>query len=441
MDLTTLISGFGGVAYTLLAFVVALSIIVAIHEYGHYIVGRWSGIHAEVFSLGFGPVLYSRTDKRGTVWQIAALPFGGYVKFLGDANAASVGGEEGGPTGRNTMTGAPLWARAATVAAGPIFNFILTFLIFSAVVFFNGQTANPLKVDSFPPLPPQVQLELQEGDQLLQIEGLEVSTAEAFGQIIDALPVEPRLDYTVLRDGQEVTVEGPFPYVPLISSIAPRSAAISVNLRVGDVITAIDGAPIYAFSQLQEAVVNSEGSALLLDVWRDGEEMQFTLVPRPRDQPLADGTFERRWMIGIGSGLFFEPATEPLGAFAAMGAGVSQTWGVITSSLDGLKQIITGAISTCNLNGPVGIAQTSAAMASQGTQSFIWFIAVLSTAVGLLNLFPIPVLDGGHLVFHAYEAVTGRKPSDRALQILMAAGLTLLLSLMIFALGNDIFCP
>ena len=121
MDLASLISEFGGIAYTLLAFVVALSVIVAIHEYGHYIVGRWSGIHAEVFSLGFGPVLYSRVDRRGTKWQIAALPFGGYVKFLGDANAASVGGVEGeSAPARNTMAGAPLWARSATVAAGPL---------------------------------------------------------------------------------------------------------------------------------------------------------------------------------------------------------------------------------------------------------------------------------------------------------------------------------
>src|SRR6056297_945556 len=122
---------FGGFAFTLIAFVIALSIIVAIHEYGHYIVGRWTGIHAEVFSLGFGPVLWSREDRRGTTWQVAALPFGGYVKFLGDANAASVGNEDTDlreVDKRRTMLGAPLWARAATVAAGPVFNFALSFL-------------------------------------------------------------------------------------------------------------------------------------------------------------------------------------------------------------------------------------------------------------------------------------------------------------------------
>ena len=137
----------------------------------------------------------------------------------------------------------------------------------------------------------------------------------------------------------------------------------------------------------------------------------------------------------------FELATEPMGVWRALGDGVAETGGIITGSLSGLGHIITGAISTCNLSGPIGIAQTSGAMASQGTQSFLRFIAVLSTAVGLLNLFPIPALDGGHLVFYAYEAVMKRPPSDGALRILMGIGLTLVLTLMIFALGNDIFCP
>ena len=143
MDIIGLIPSFGGVFFTVIAFIIALSVIVAIHEYGHYIVGRWCGIHAEVFSLGFGPVLYSRTDKRGTVWQIAALPFGGYVKFLGDADAAS--GKDGETISKlsdadraRTMHGAALWRRAATVAAGPVFNFILSIGIFAAVIFVQG---------------------------------------------------------------------------------------------------------------------------------------------------------------------------------------------------------------------------------------------------------------------------------------------------------------
>ena len=216
---------------------------------------------------------------------------------------------------------------------------------------------------------------------------------------------------------------------------------MAAGLEVGDVIRAIDGEPVYAFRQLRSAVEASEGGALALDVWRDGEMLEFTLSPRRMDLPLAEGGFETRWLIGIRGGLFFEPVTEPVGLLDAAQYGVAQTGFIIQSSLSGLWHMITGAISSCNLQGPIGIAETSGAAASQGLDDFIWFIAVLSTAVGLLNLFPIPVLDGGHLLFHAYEAVAGKPPSDKALKIFMSVGLMLLLSLMLFALTNDIFCP
>jgi regulator of sigma E protease len=156
---------------------------------------------------------------------------------------------------------------------------------------------------------------------------------------------------------------------------------------------------------------------------------------------LPEGGFETRWLIGITGGLFFEPVTERAGALEALSYGAEQTWFIITSSLSALQHIILGQISTCNLSGPIGIAETSGAVASQGIDDFVWFIAVLSAAVGMLNLFPIPVLDGGHLVFHAYEAVTGKPPSDGAVRILMTVGLALMGSLMLFALFNDLTCP
>ena len=158
--------------------------------------------------------------------------------------------------------------------------------------------------------------------------------------------------------------------------------------------------------------------------------------------PRAEGGFETRWLIGISGGLNFDLETERPGVFDALSMGAGQVWYVITSSLSGLWHMITGAISTCNLSGPVGIAQTSGAMASQGGTSFIWFVAILSTAVGLLNLFPVPVLDGGHLVFHAYEAVARKPPSDAALRILMSLGIGLIGTLMLFAIANDLWlCP
>lgn len=439
-----LLPSFGGFIGTLGAFVLALSVIVAIHEYGHYIVGRWCGIHAEVFSLGFGPVLFSTFDRHGTRWQLAALPFGGYVKFLGDADAAS--GKDGSQISemtpeeaKRTMHGAALWRRSATVAAGPVFNFILSIVVFAGVMWAQGVAVETPTVGTLKELPGQ-QASLQEGDEILAVAGTEVANFSELYTLTDTLPLGPT-DYTVLRDDQRVDVTGPFPMPPRIDQLHPQSAAMDVDLAEGDVIQSIDGQPITAFRQLRDMVEVSEGKPLVLTIWRDGKTFDVTLVPRRADLPLPDGGFETRYLIGVSGGLFFEPLTETPGPLQAVGYGVSQTWAIIKSSLSGLGHMVTGAISSCNLQGPLGIAETSGAAASQGVQSFIWFIAVLSTAVGLLNLFPVPVLDGGHLVFHAYEAVSGKPPTDRALRVFFGVGLAFILTLMVFALSNDLFCP
>ncbi|WP_193140709.1 MULTISPECIES: RIP metalloprotease RseP [unclassified Meridianimarinicoccus] len=445
MELIGLIPSFGSLAYTIAAFVVALSVIVAVHEYGHYIVGRWSGIHAEVFSLGFGPVLARWTDRRGTVWQIAALPLGGYVKFLGDSDAASGKDaralEQMHPAERRrTMHDAPLWARSATVAAGPVFNFVLSIIVFALIAMFQGQAKAPLTIAELRPMPFGAQA-LMPGDQIVEIHGRDVPDFSGFGTFVNNLPVAPELDYTVERDGRELTFPGPYPYPPLVTSVTPQSAAMDAGLETGDVILSVGDTRISSFEDLRSAVLISNGAPLDLEVWRDGDAFPMTLTPREVDVPSEDGGFEQRYLIGVTGGLFFVPETETLGPITALGFGFSQVGNIVQQSLSGLYHMITGAISSCNLSGPIGIAETSGAAASQGAVSFIWFIAVLSTAVGLINLFPVPVLDGGHLVFHAWEAVTGSAPSDRALRVLMAGGLALILSLMIFAVTNDIFCP
>jgi regulator of sigma E protease len=450
LDAIGLIPSFGGVAFTIVVFVLALSIIVTVHEYGHYIVGRWSGIHAEVFSLGFGPVLWSRHDRRGTKWQIAVLPLGGYVKFLGDADAASAGKDEGflehvvhaerEKELRRSMLGAPLWARAATVAAGPLFNFIMSILIFAAFFMIQGVRIEPVTVGALANLP-VAEANLRPGDVIVAIDGRPTPDEEAFYKVLDEIEVAPMVDFTVLRDGTETRQSAPWPVPNLIASLQPGSAAIDAGLEVGDVIVALDDKPLVSFRELLEVVKASDGRPLKLGVWRDGDTFDVTLQPRRMDVPSADGGFETRWLIGITRGLAFEPATEALGPVAAVTDGARQVVFLMRTSLSGLWHMITGAISSCNLRGPLGIAETSGDMASQGVGSFIWFVAVLSTAVGLLNLFPIPVLDGGHLVFHAYEAIVRRPPSERALKAMMGTGLVLILALMVFALSNDLFCP
>ena len=449
MDIGTLVGQFGGFFWVILAFIVALSVIVAIHEYGHYIVGRWSGIHADVFSIGFGPVIWSRKDKRGTQWQIALLPLGGYVKFAGDANAASGKDEEAmeevaaDPEAlRKTMHGAPLWARALTVAAGPVFNFAFSAILFFGVVMWSGTPSDPLTVSKLRPLP-DVQSGLQPGDRILRIEGQEVPSfiGNDVLKFANALPRQAELAYEVERDGETVSTVGPFLAPARVGGVTPRSAAQVAGLKEGDVITHVDGTRIYAFGDLARVVESSDGRGIPLIVWSDGVSRDITLTPKRVDEPQDEGGFVTYWRIGVASSMAFEPAYESVGVWDALSGSVSQVGRIITGSITGLGSMIAGQISTCNLSGPIGIAQTSGAMASQGVDSFIWFIAVLSTAVGLLNLFPIPALDGGHLVFYAFESVTGRPPSDRALRILMTIGLTLVLGLMMFSLFNDIFCP
>lgn len=445
MDVLGLIPSFGGLFFTIAAFVAALLVIVTVHEYGHYIIGRWSGIHAEVFSIGFGPVLLRRHDLRGTRWQLALLPFGGYVKFMGDSDAAS--GKDGAAIShmtaeeqRHTMHGAPLWARAATVAAGPIFNFIFSILVFGAFFLVQGVATDVPMVGKIYPMPAGA-YDLQEGDRIMEIGDKPIPDNAAFATVIDSLTPSPTVRYLVERDGETHEVTGPYPFPPRVGGVQPQSAAIDAGLAEGDVIEAINGTSIETFSQLRDAIGESDGAPQLLGVWRDGKEFTVTLNPRRKDLPMADGGFETRWLIGLSGSMAFEPQTRTPGPLEAIQRGAEQTWYIASTSLSGLYHMVTGAISSCNLTGPIGIAETSGAMASQGAADFIWFIAILSTAVGLLNLFPVPVLDGGHLVFHAYEAMIGKPPSDRALRVLMAGGLTILLSLMAFALGNDLFCP
>jgi len=444
LDLMQFLPMFGNFAFMIAAFVVALSVIVAIHEYGHYIVGRWCGIHADVFSLGFGPVVYSRVDQRGTKWQIAALPLGGYVKFMGDANAASVGmdGTVSEADERRTMLGAPLWARAATVAAGPIFNFVLAIAIFAGSIMYQGRSADPLTFGEMRPLPASFASDLREGDVMVAIEGVLFNDTERTVAISDLVPIQERLDYTVLRGGDEITIDGPYYFPAAVSSVSPRSAADDADIKVNDVITAIDGVPVFAFKQVQDIVLAADGAALDFEIWREGETLTKTIAPRRVDLPKPEGGFETRWLVGITGTIFFEEKTVSVGPFEAVSLGAQGLWNTLTTSLSAMQHILIGQISTCNLSGPVGIAETSGSMAEQGAQSFIWFIGALSAAVGLMNLFPIPVLDGGHLVFYAYEAVTRRKPSDRAVQVFMFLGLSLILSLMTFTILNDIIlCP
>lgn len=444
MDISSLIAGAGNTVWTVVFFVIALAIIVAVHEYGHYIVGRWSGIHAEVFSLGFGPVIYSRVDQRGTRWQIAALPFGGYVKFFGDKDAASSPDQAAlaeltAEEKRHTMTGAPLWARTATVAAGPVFNFVLAILIYIGMITYTG-VATDLPVVGKVISSPYEGDSLQTGDQVLAINGVQTPDLVSYMKVASETAPAAAVDYLVQRGDAQVAVKGLHPLPAIVGSVHPQNAAMAAGMQPGDFILQAAGTEITAFSQLPAIVEAAAGGTVALTVWRDGQLMELNLTPNRRDIPKADGSFETRWLIGLSGGLLFEPETRYAGPIETVEMALKQSWFIAKASISGLWHVATGGISSCNISGPIGMAEVMGDAARSGPEVFIGMLAALSLGIGLLNLFPIPVLDGGHLVFYAYEAVFRRPPSPRALQVLMTGGLAIVLSFMVFALTNDFFC-
>ncbi len=445
MDLIASIPLIGGFLSVVLPFLVVISIVVFIHEYGHYIVGRWCGIHAETFSLGFGRVLTSWTDKRGTRWQIAALPLGGYVKFLGDADPSSRTDDAALAAmsehdRSRSFPGAAIWKRMLTVVAGPVANFILSAVVFAGLAMWSGLVITPPTFGEIDRAQLGEEVDLQPGDVLVQVNGQTVERFSDLQRIAQAMKPPGPLTLVVSREDDTHEVKVPFPIVPVVEGVEPLSPASRAGLQVGDLIVAADGETLTTFGDLRDAVLPSIGKTLILGVRRNGEILSMPIRPQERVAEDGQGGFEKRVMIGVsgGSGYFFSPETATPMPWTALWIGVQRIEAVISGSLRAIKEIITGGLEAKNLQGPVGIASVSGHFADQGLMEFITLIAVISTAIGMLNLFPIPVLDGGHLVIFTYEAITGRPPAPMALQIAMSVGLSLVLLLMVFATYNDV---
>ncbi len=442
MEFISQIPVFGGFLSTLTAFVVVLGVVVFVHEYGHYIVGRWSGIHSEKFSLGFGPVIWSRTDKHGTQWQLAAIPLGGYVQFLGDRGAASETdfealGEMSEVDVARSFPSARLYKRALTVAAGPFANFLLATVIFAGLVTWQGITIDEPTVGELFAMPTS-NYDLKVNDRILEVEGQAISD---FGDIIDitlAMETPGDMEILVLRDGEERLVSAPYMLIPGVYGVDPLSAAGAAGLKSGDFVVEAAGQRITSFGELQVIVAASGDTEINLKVWRDGAYLDLPITPVLREFPDGEGGFTERVMIGVYGAFAFLPATETPTPWNAVYIGAKQTVNFIDSSLNGIKHMFLGNLSPSNLQGPIGIAQASKESANQGLRSFLTMIAIISTGIGMLNLFPIPMLDGGHLVFYIYEAVRGRPPSKKAIQAFMSIGLAMVLLLMVFATYNDL---
>ncbi|RMF39669.1 MAG: RIP metalloprotease RseP [Alphaproteobacteria bacterium] len=434
--------GFVTEYFIYLWFVVVLGVVVFVHELGHYLVGRWCGIHAEVFSIGFGRELFGWVDRRGTRWRVSLLPLGGYVKFLGDADGSSRADPEmlasmDPQTRAHSFHGAAVWRRALTVAAGPVFNFLFSILVFAALALWVGKAQDSAVIGSVVEVPGH-ETGLKPGDVILALNGKPVANLREFyteaGKVEPGTPLKIELE----RDGTRRMLEIPTLQPPLVGDVHPYSAAWRAGLKEGDLILEVDGRPIPDFSALQKVVLASEGRELTVTFQRGTELHTVTMTPKVTDIPTADGGFEKRVLIGVGILPVIGPVVESQSLPDALLSGVVRTEQVIVSSISGLVHIIRGDVSAKNLQGPIGIAQLSGEMAKLGLDRLISLVALISTAIGLLNLFPIPVLDGGHLVFLGIETATGRPPEGRWVDFATALGLAMVLLLMLFATYNDV---
>ncbi|MEC9434947.1 MAG: RIP metalloprotease RseP [Pseudomonadota bacterium] len=448
MDAFAVMSQVGGVAGSVASFLVVLGVVVFVHEFGHYIVARWCGIQAEVFSIGFGKEIWGWNDRRGTRWRLAVLPLGGYVKFLGDGDAASARADVKGLEAMDeaararSFPGAALWKRALAVAAGPGFNFILSIVIYTGLTLALGVGSDrPVLgvsqaegAETFP---------LRPGDEVLSVAGTPVSAwadiTAAYDAASKAEPGRSSFPVELRRDGREIAVETGPAIPPLVGSVAPGSPAEAAGLQKGDWIVEAEGSPVGAFSDLQRVVFGSEGAPVALVVeGADGARRELTLTPKLNPVPSADGGIEMRPLIGVSAIPLIAPEVVTPGVGEALENGVVRTWQVVHSSLAYVGAIIGGEADSSGLGGPIRIASLSGDAAGAGIVAFLGMIAMISTSIGMINLFPIPVLDGGHLMFYAFEAVRGRPLGDRAAEAATGVGLALVLGLMVFVTFNDL---
>ncbi len=444
MELLAEIPVVGTVLTVVVPFLIVLAIVVFVHEYGHYIIGRWCGIKAEVFSIGFGKPLWGWTDRRGTHWQVAVLPLGGYVRFVGDMDPASAGRAEDSsltPEDRRAaFHNASLWRRTLTVAAGPMANFLLSVVIFMGIFLYTGQASDEPVIGKVNPEAAE-EVGFREGDRVLSIEGKEIGT---FGEVVDTLARtdgEPQ-QVTVRRDGevQEITVR--YQRAPQIIEVVPGMPAARAGLLPGDVILAISGESINSYRELQVVMAEKPaGEEIELTVRRDGKELDIGLVPDmvEREHPVT-GEITSVPTLGVrGSPLAgIEPLREPRSIVSAVERGAYETWRIISGTLIYIGDMLFQGADTSQLGGPIRIAEVSGDAAQQGFSSLVWLIAVLSTSIGLINLFPIPILDGGHLMFYLIEFVRGRPVGEVWMRIGTMVGLSLVILLMVFATYNDL---
>lgn len=453
-----LLANFGDKLFWFLALLTPL---VFVHELGHYLVARWNGVRVDVFSIGFGPELFGWNDRNGTRWKFSAIPLGGYIKMFGEHMLES----DGDGTVRE-MTEAErkvsfdqkrLRQRAAIVFAGPAANYLFAIVALAIMFVSFGQYYTPPEVGDVPPDSAAAEAGLKAGDLIVRIDGSEIERFEDFGRVVTMAPGQ-KLRMEVMRDGdlldlvavprptevkaidgttQTIGDLGVRPRIPpVVGRVVEESAAADAGLEVGDVILGIDGTAVDRFEQLQAIVAGSPGRELRISVLRNGSERVLFATPRKREMQAEDGTTTVIGQLGV---VAARPSTLiRLGPLDSVGQAVKTTIDQTFFTLKALGQIVTGQRESKEVGGPIMIAMVSGEVAKAGFAAFVEFMVLFSINLGLINLFPIPVLDGGHLVFYAIEGLRGRPLGERAQEFGFKIGMALVLSLMIFVTVNDL---
>jgi regulator of sigma E protease len=438
----TFFSALGGwgqtLVWTIIPFLFVLTIVVFFHELGHFWVARRNGVRVEVFSIGFGRELLGFNDRHGTRWKLCAIPLGGYVKFFGDADAASTPDFQTAAA----MTEAEksesffyksLAQRAAIVAAGPFANFILAIVIFAGIFVLFGKPILQPRVSSLITVSTTDQAGFKPGDVVVSINNEEMTSFDGIRRIIEAKRGE-RLNFVVGRGNQQVKLEA----AAEISWFRP-SVAEQAGFKPNDLVLAIDGRSIESFSDMQRIVGSSAGQSLAVKVQRDERTVDLTATPTVFEFKDRFGGTHRIGRLGISkSNQPGDTEMRRYDPFTATWMGMKETWFVIERTFAYLGGVIMGTQSADQLGGPIRIAQVSGEAAQIGFVALLSLAALISVSIGLLNLFPIPMLDGGHLVFYAIEAIRGRPMSEHAQEMAFRFGLAIVLMLMIFATWNDI---
>lgn len=436
-------------------FLIVLGVLIAFHEFGHFLMARWVGVRVLKFSLGFGPKIFGRQIGE-TEYLVSAIPMGGYVKLFGEEESDATTPEEQ----RRSFAHQNLWSKVLIVFGGPGFNFLLTYLIFAGWL----ATGAPLFVPTFHDLTPDVEAVkpgspadtagIKAGDRVLRVNDKDISTrSELFDAVArsngKALTLDVRRESqvktlvvtpdttTVREDGKEVAVYslGIEEMAPLLTAVMNGSPAMAAGFKEGDRVMAIDGQPIHTWAQMTGLVKDSPNKTLRFEVNRDGQTVALTVTPA-LEKAQINGKPVEIGKIGVsGPGRSLIRASNPL---LAAWHGLEATWGWTELTTVGIYKMITGEISSKNIGGPLTIASISGEAGAQGFSSLVFLIAILSINLGVLNLLPIPILDGGHLLFFFIEAVIRKPLGDRQREIAQQVGFVLLLVIMVFAFWNDI---